>query len=118
MKNDDIKKEKKKILPKIISLIIILAILTVGYFLYDYGVISFKKVGNSIGNIRNLGYMAQNGKWIFFVNEEENCIYKVDKNGNDKEIILDNNGEIFGLNIYKNKLYFITVKENIKSDNK
>lgn len=115
--NKDVKKEKKKVLPKIIGLIIILSVLIAGYFLYNSGLISFKKVGNSIGNIRNFGSMAQIGKWIFFVNEEEKCIYKVDKNGNNKEIILEDNGEIFGLNVYKNKLYFITMQEKVELEN-
>lgn len=117
--NKDMKKEKKKILPKIIALIIIIAILIAGYFAFDSGLISFKKIGNSIGNIRNYGYMAENGGWIYFVAPDENgekmCIYKVRKNGNRQEIILAENWDILGLNIYKNKMYFIAINNSIES---
>ena len=68
------------------------------------------KAGNTIGNIRNYGYMAENGGWIYFVAPDENgekmCIYKTQKNGKNKEIILGEEWDILGLNVYKNKIYF------------
>ena len=108
-----IKNKKKKILPKIIAIIVILAIIVAGYFVLDSGLINFKKVGNSIGNIRNYGYMAENGGWIYFVAPDEKgekmCIYKCRKDGSRKEIILTENWDILGLNVYKNKVYFIAI---------
>lgn len=118
--NEEEKKEKKKILPKIITLIIIIAIIASIYIVFGTGLISFKKVGNSIGNIRNYGYMAENGGYIFFVAPDENgekmCIYKVRKNGTNKEIILTENWDILGLNIYKNKIYFIAINNSVETE--
>lgn len=117
---EKIKKERKKILPRIIALVIIIAIIFVGYFMFDSGLISFKKVGNSIGNIRNYGYMAENGGWIYFVapddNGEKMCIYKARKNGENKKTILTEEWDILGLNIYKNKLYFVAINNVTETD--
>lgn len=116
----EVKKGKKKILSKLIGLLIILVIVLVGYVLYDFGLITFKKVGNSIGNIRNYGYMAENGNWIYFVAPDEYgekmCIYKVRKSGKNKESILEEEWDILGLNVYKNKIYFIAINEMVEPE--
>lgn len=65
-----------------------------------------EKRGNTLGNDSNSGMVVQDGKYIYYVNhEDDNKIYRI-KDGTDKrELFLEDSGEY--LNIINGVLYYI-----------
>ena len=67
-------------------------------------------IGNSIGNIRNYGYGASDGKWIYYLSPNEDStkvgISKVKNNGDEKQELLMDDMDIVSINSYKNYIYF------------
>ena len=124
IKNEEEKETSKKSpkLGKILLIIFILAVICgIGYFAYTFGLLDFSKEGNSIANIRNYGYMAEKGNKIYFVAPDEKgenmCIYKINKNGKNKEILLTNQWDILSLNVIGNNLYFIAIEDtNVENE--
>ncbi|MGN1299303.1 MAG: DUF5050 domain-containing protein [Candidatus Scatovivens sp.] len=115
-------KTRKKHSPVIFILLIVIIILIIaGYYMYNAGLLNFNsKIGNSIGNIRNYGYMAESGGKIYFVAPDEKgekmCIYRCDKNGDNKKILLSEDWDILGLNIIKNNIYFIAIDDSVEPE--
>ena len=76
----------------------------------------YNKIGNSVGNVRNYGYVASEGKWIYYLapNDDKTQIgvYRVKKNGKDKENIFMTSMDIVSINAYKGYLYFIGIKDS------
>ena len=96
---------------KILLIILVIVIL----LLLCLKVLSSKeKVGNSIGNIRNYGYVASDGNWIYYLapNEDSSSvgIYRVKGNGSKKEqLLMEDDMDIISINYYKGYLYFIGI---------
>jgi len=68
--------------------------------------------GNLEGNSNNMGLAVQDGKWIYYVeidNEEPVGIYKVKTNGKKTEKVVD--GNMYYLNIIDNYIYCLEYDE-------
>ena len=76
----------------------------------------YNKIGNTIGNIRNYGYVASEGKWTYYLSPNEDKsqigIYRTTKDGKKKEKIYMTDMEIVSINAYKGYLYFIGITES------
>ena len=123
--NSDKKYDKKAIIVSItlISIIIILAILIVCFFFAH----QLNKESTAIGNIRNYGYTAIKGNWIYYVAPNEDSteigIFKIKTNGEEKQQLYMGDLNILSLNITGNYIYFIGIgpeeySEDDASDNK
>ena len=85
-----------------IALLLIIAIIVLG---------STKKIDNTIGNLKNLGFSASNGKDIFYVGYKQGAtdgIYKIQ--GKNKVKISDDYG--YYLNLVGNDIYYIDAIDN------
>ena len=110
--------DKKKII--IISsivvavLVLVLIILEAGFQIFS-GMIK-NSLGNSSGNIRNYGYAAYEGKYMYFVSpddtSEKTRINRANKDGSNIMIIYETEYDILSLNVYHDKLYFIGMITN------
>ena len=73
----------------------------------------YNKIGNSVGNIRNYGYVASEGKWIYYLSPNEDRtqigVYRTDKKGKNKKNIFMTDMDIVSINAYKGYLYFIGI---------
>ena len=76
----------------------------------------YNKIGNTMGNIRNYGYVASEGKWTYYLSPNEDktqiCINRTSKNGKQKEKIYETNMDVVSINAYKGYLYFIGIIES------
>lgn len=89
------------------GLIIIIAIIVIG------SCCKSTKYGNSSGNNNNFGIAVQDGKWIYYIemdDDEPTGIFKVKENGKKTEKVID--GNIFGLNIIDNYIYCVEYNED------
>ena len=104
-------KLNKKIKYAILTCFLILIVLLILAILPKYN-----KIGNSIGNIRNYGYVASEGKWIYYLSPNEDKtqigIYRTTKNGKNKENIYLTDMDIVSINAYKGYLYFIGISKS------
>ena len=70
------------------------------------------ETGNSIGNIRNYGYAAENGGWIYYLSPNEDSteigIFKIKNNGTDKKQLFMSEMDIVSINVYDGYVYFIS----------
>lgn len=131
----DIKEEKNKISPKkiiliCISIIIILAIIICILFIpkdsqgrnlanrvYTFFMGEKNAVGNTIGNIRNYGYIATDENYLYFMapNDEGSAIgiRKIAKDNltGESEMLIEGNWQIVGLNYMDGYLYFVTMAD-------
>lgn len=115
-----VNKTGKAIIPIIIAIIavVIVAILVV----VGFTILNKKGNGNTIGNIRNYGYGAVSGNWIYYLSPNEDSsnvgIYKVKKDGKDKKELLmnENNEEIVSINVVGNYIYFIQIVQEADND--
>ena len=113
------KKEKKhnkklKYLIILIGLIFLIGIIVIGVFL---GINNGKKVGNTISNIQDYGYICSDGDYIYYQAIDENdydkiAIYRCKKNGDNKKILISGNWSVYGLNVYKNYIYFVGINNS------
>lgn len=81
-------------------LIIIITIFTIK------SVLKKEKVGNTAGNLYSNGISAIDGKWIYYMEFDDNepfAIYRVKKNGEKKEKIIEGNFEY--INVYDSYIY-------------
>ena len=80
----------------------------------------YNKIGNTVGNIRNYGYVASEGKWIYYLapNEDRTQIgvYRTSKNGKNKKNIFMTDMDIVSINAYKGYLYFIGINNSNESE--
>ena len=118
--NQEIKQEEKEgkkgknsfVIIICIAIILISLIIAI---LIDYNL--SKKVGNTIGNIRNYGYTAIQGDWIYYLSPNEDSsnvgICKVRKDGTDKQTLLmeekSESHEIVSINVSGDYIYYIDI---------
>lgn len=99
---------KKSIFMKVLAVIIIvIALIVIGS--------CFKgaKYGNSAGNSSNMGLAVQDGRWIYYVevdDDEPVGICRVKNNGKKTEKVVD--GYMYELNIIDNYIYCIEYNED------
>lgn len=109
-------KAHKKICYIVLAVIVVLAVLIGVFMTLD----SAPKVGNTIGNIRNYGYGASDGKWNYYLapNEESTQvgIYKIKNNGEEKTELLMTDLDIVSINVYKDYVYFIGIGNSSPSE--
>lgn len=106
------KKKNNKLIPFIIGIFFIILV-SLLLLLFILNSLFKNEVGNSIANIRNYGYTAEQGKWIYFVAPSEDgtaiSIYKSKKDGTDKKELVKDNWKVLSLNIVGNYIYFIAI---------
>lgn len=112
-------KKFKKILLIILSIIIIVAILTIA--ILKINLLKKDIIGNSIGNIREYGYVAEDNEYIYFMSPDENGtlkgIYRIGKNlEKEPELLIKGDWDITGINAYKGKIYFVTLSSGISEE--
>lgn len=83
--------------------------------------INKKGIGNTIGNIRNYGYSAINGNYIYYLapNEDSTAvgIFKIKKDGTgDPEELFMEDMDVISINVYNGYIYFIGVGPDAYSD--
>ena len=109
---------KKCRLRKIVGIIALILVLVVLALIYVYG--NTNKIGNTIGNIRNYGYSAEQGNWIYYLapNEESTKvgIFKIRKDGTNQEELYMGEIDIVSINVYKNYIYFVGVNQDAYSE--
>ncbi|MBP3596752.1 MAG: DUF5050 domain-containing protein [Clostridia bacterium] len=114
-----VKKDKKvkMVIPIIILIIIALLILVKLFFADGISISNFvnNKVGNSIANIRNYGYAAEQKGMVYFVaptkDGKEIAIYKTKKSKVDPKELVKGNWDVLGLNVVNNYIYFIAITD-------
>ena len=79
------------------------------------------KEGNTISNIRNYGYTAKKGSWYYYIAASEDqtkpAIYRSKKDGSQKELLYEHAGNVLGLNIYDDYVYFILIDDEKNETN-
>lgn len=108
-------KEKimKIILNKNLCLKILAGIIIIIAILVVTSCVKKTEYGNSNGNNNNLGLAVEKGKWIYYINMDDNepvGIAKVKNNGKKTEKVID--GNIYGLNIIDNYIYCVEYDED------
>lgn len=121
IKNQPIAEEKnkskkgKKIIIGFISIIIIVALIISVFNVISRGYIIPNKEGNTIANIRNYGYTATQGEWVYYTAPSEDAtsisIYKAKKDGTEKQELVKDTWTVLGLNVSGNYIYFIGIFE-------
>lgn len=117
MKEKSSKENNKKSIILIV-LIIIVGILIVLKIFSLTGLFNRNKIGNTIGNINNFGYIAEDNKYIYYMCPNENGQYvgisKVSKKDltSKQERLIEGTWEITGINSYGDYIYFITLVKN------
>jgi len=66
--------------------------------------------GNSISNLQNGGFVAQDQDWIYYMSINPKGIYKTKNTSNNKQKICDEVGH--QLNVVADWLYYINVEDN------
>lgn len=82
-------------------------------FIPDCGKTEYNTIGNTQANIQNGGYVASQGKWMYYVytnskwgTEDENYIYKEPLDGGNRELIFTSRSAISSLNVVGDYIYF------------
>ena len=136
-KKDEKKAEKKENVEnkkgngsKIFGIILVILIIIVALFFIltktkvgdeFSNVLGSNKVGNSIANIRNYGYTAKQGSWVYYIAATEDgnnpAIYRAKEDGSEKKLLYEEDGNILGLNAYGDYLYFILINDEQVTSN-
>ena len=137
----DKEKTKKSIILPIIITLVILVVICLGGIIYVFTYtgnnefinsvktsLNLSTTGNTIGNIRNYGYAAKSGKWIYFLAPNEDSsqvgIFRVKEDGTGKQELFmntneegeDTQKEIVSINAYGNYVYFIGIESKAYSE--
>lgn len=114
-----VSKNKKNIKCGKIIIFLVLLLIVIGALLI-YCIMNKNDVGNTIGNIRNYGYSAEQGNWIYYLSPNEDSskvgIFKIKKNGEDKQQVFMEDIDIVSINVYKNHIYFLGMGTEIYSE--
>ena len=117
-KNNKTKKINKKLcaIAILIFIIVLLAVLELTTKCFTNLIFTNNKVGISIGNNNNnFGYANKQGNWIYYMTLSEDAtkidINRIKSDGTSKEVIKENDWEIYSINAYKDYLYFIAYEE-------
>lgn len=110
----------KKVLLLIILLVIVLVIFLIPKLALKDGISTFKfinnKVGNTIANIRNYGYTAEQGGIVYFVAPSKDgkqiSIYKTDKSKVEPKELIKGEWEVYSLNVVKDYIFFIALTDD------
>lgn len=112
-------KKSKKILLIILSIIVVAIVLAIVILKLDL----FKKdiIGNSIGNIREYGYVAEDDEYIYFMSPDEDGnlkgIYRIGKDLKENpEMLIKGDWDITGINVYEGNIYFVTLASGLSED--
>lgn len=111
-------KTKKKVWPTIITILILAIIACLATFIYE----EYLKLGNTIGNIRNYGYAAKQGEWIYYLspNEDSSKIGIFKTKAGDKEYkpecLIMEEWDILSVNVVGNYIYFIGISSEPYSE--
>lgn len=106
------KENNTKIIVAVIAIVVLIAICIVAVMLSSKG-----NVGNTIGNIRNYGYSATDGKDIYYLSPNETStavgIFKIKANGKGepKQLYMEDT-DIVSINVHNGWLYFIGVSSD------
>jgi len=102
--------EKKGIF--IAAIVVVLLLVIVGIGLSS---MTTKAQGNTVGNLRNYGFVAEGGSWVYYLKFDgystPEGIYKVQKNGDKKEKVTSEYGVY--INVDGGYLYFADEDENL-----
>jgi len=122
-----ITKAKKNKLPLIIVLILCILVLTFlilketekGMLVLDK-IFYSNEVGNTIANIRNYGYCASQGNFIYYIapvgDKGNTGIYRARKDGSNQILLYESEGGLSSLNVKGGYIYFIAMtNEKIES---
>ena len=124
IKNSKSVKNKKRTINKkrLLFVLIILAILILGLGFIILRINEINKAGNTVANIRNFGYAAEDDKYIYYraLNAEGNLytINRINKSlKKEPEVLISGDWlDITGINVYKNNIYFVTRAESNNSE--
>lgn len=112
--------ENKNFELAVVFLIIVAFIVVVTALLIN--IVNTGNVGNSIGNIRNYGYAAEEGNYIYYLAPNADStqigIFKIKKDKKDaepKELIMKE-WDILSLNVVGNEIYFIGISPETYSE--
>lgn len=113
-------KSNKKIIIIVCTIILVLAIIALIAFL-GIKALNGKTVGNTIGNIRNYGYAAEDDKYIYFMAPNEDgklkTLNRIDKKlEKEPEQLYVGDFDITGINVYKDYIYFVTLESTENSE--
>lgn len=104
---------KSRISAIIWSIFIIIVAVALGILMFNK---SKTEEGNTIGNIRNYGYGAISGNYIYYLSPNEDSskvgIFRIKNDGSDKKEIYmcdEDLAEIVSINVYGNYIYFIQI---------
>lgn len=81
------------------------------------------KEGNTIGNINNFGYIAEDNKYLYYMGPSSDGqfigINKVDKNNltGEQTRLIEGSWEIASINSYGDYIYFVSLKQNEVDEN-
>ena len=115
--NEEVAAEEKKHNKRLKYLLVIIGIIfLIGIIVavICIGIKNNKKVGNTISNIQDYGYICSDGNYIYYQAIDENdyekiAIYRCKKNGEGKKVLISGNWSVYGLNVYKNYIYFVGI---------
>lgn len=113
------KKIKILVILAIIVFLVIVAIVSIFLFGSKNGISTCKfvnnKVGNTIANISNYGYTAEQGGIIYYIaptkDGQQMAIYKTDKSDVNPQEIVKVEGDILSLNVLKDYIYYIELSD-------
>lgn len=108
--------EKMKKLKKY-KRIFLVALIVIIFLIICINVFDTKSVGNTIGNIRNYGYMTQSGNWIYFFSPNKEStevgVFKIKAGDTEQktktELTMGKWENILSLNVSGDYLYFIGI---------
>ena len=100
------KKAKRVMIIAICVIILIILQMTLGIFSFSKG------MGNTVGNILNSGYAAEDKNYIYYVSPSDDMattnLSRVKKGSSEGEVIFEGDYDIRAVNIEGNHLYFMT----------
>ncbi len=113
-KEESKKSEGKKSFKLSKEIIVCIAFVVIAIVLIVCMMLSGKKVGNTIGNIRNYGYATIDGNYIYYLAPNEDStsvgIFKVKKDGTGTpENLFMDDLDVVSINVYNGYVYFIGV---------
>ena len=115
MEKDNTKKEIKNNKKLKIIIIAILAVIIVSLIIFlIIKAVNVKKVGNTVGNIRNFGYVAEDDKYIYFMSPDDKgelkALKRIDKKlEKEPEQLIAGDWDLMAINVYKDYIYFVTL---------